>query len=266
MKKTRTYLFGLLLALCAGSIQAQDLDPSNPPEPFTYYKVTVSAEPYGYAYGAGRYMLDTQVNIRTSAYSGYTFSHWTKNGEMFSTNQSFTYTVDGDKAEFVAHYDYTPINPQEPYVDNRHRLFLINNIQEACSFNMSSGSKVYDDSYIFVKAFSNIGYDFLGWYENGIKVCESESFNYLMGTENVTLEARYEYNPINPDEPTGNGPQEKGDVNGDGIIDMVDVVALTNIYLGRTTDYNLRVCDMNNDGVVDMVDVVSVTNIYLNKN
>lgn len=259
----------MLLALCAGSIQAQDLNPSNPPEPLTYYKVSVSAEPYGYTSGSGRYLDGSQVTISTSAKSDYTFSHWTKNGVEYSHEKSFTYTVTGEVVKFVAHYDYTPADPQEPSASYSHRLFLTNNIQEACSFNMSSGSKVDDDSYIFVKAYSNAGYDFLGWYENGLKVSDAESFNYLMGTENVTLEARYLYNPIDPNEPMG-GMQDdvdngiRGDVNGDGRVTVADAVAVMDYYLHWTAasdsdaDY-----DVNGDGRVTVADAVETMNIYL---
>ena len=270
MKTHIIYLIGLLLVIFTGSTQAQDLDPENPPEPFTMYKVTVKAEPYGYTYGAGSYLLGTLVNISTSAYTDYTFSHWTKNGVEFSTSPSFTYTVDGERADFVAHYDFTPSDPQEPQGVYRHRLFLTNNIQEACSFNLNSGTKVDEDTYVHVEANSNIGYDFLGWFVNGTKVSDVPSFNYLMGQENVTLEARYSYNPINPDEPFGDGSQTdiangiKGDVNGDGKVTMADAIATMDYYLHWTSaSTDDAKYDANLDGKITMADAIEVMNIYL---
>lgn len=60
-------------------------------------------------------------------------------------------------------------------------------------------------------------------------------------------------------------PVVLGDANGDKVVDMVDVVALINIYLGKTALYELSACDINKDGQVDMVDVVAAINIYLGK-
>lgn len=269
MKSNILHLIGLFLILVVGNVQAQDLNPTNPPEPFTYHRVTVSATPYGYTSGAGRYLQDQQVTISTSAYSGYTFSHWTRNGVMYSTERNFTYTVDGEKADFVAHYDFTPTDPQEPQGVYRHRLYLMNNIQEACSFNMSSGQKVDEDTYIRVQAYSNVGYDFLGWYMGNVKVSEAESFNYLMGAENVTLEARYKYNPTNPDEPMGGAQDDvangvKGDVNGDGKVTVADAIAIITVYLSLPADaLPDPKYDLNGDGKVTVADAINAITTYL---
>lgn len=64
---------------------------------------------------------------------------------------------------------------------------------------------------------------------------------------------------------TMEAPAVLGDANGDKVVDMVDVVALINIYLGKTEECTLGACDINKDGQVDMVDVVAAINIYLGK-
>lgn len=274
MKKNILCLIGMLLVLFAGSIQAQDLDPANPPEPLTYYKVMVSAAPYGYTSGEGSYLSGTEVTISTSSYStDYTFSHWTKNGVKYSEEPSFQYVVDGQKAVFVAHYDFTPVDPQEPMGEYRHRLFLRNNILQACSFNMSSGVKVDDDTYVHVVAYTNTNYDFIGWFDSkGVKVSEEPSFNYLMGTENTTLEARFNYNPINPDEPMG-GLQDDvangllGDVNEDEVVNVTDAIELINsILANKTSSLNIKLCDMNKDGEVNVTDAIEIINTILKGN
>ena len=56
-----------------------------------------------------------------------------------------------------------------------------------------------------------------------------------------------------------------GDVNGDGKIDISDVVALVNIILKGNSDYNAN-ADMNKDGVINISDVVLLVNNILNKN
>lgn len=54
-----------------------------------------------------------------------------------------------------------------------------------------------------------------------------------------------------------------GDANMDGKVDMEDVVATVNYYLGTTNTINFRAADVVKDGVVDMEDAVSICNTYL---
>lgn len=55
----------------------------------------------------------------------------------------------------------------------------------------------------------------------------------------------------------------KGDVNGDGVVNIYDVVIVTGVYGSHPGDPNWDpVCDLNGDGVVDIYDVVMVTSEY----
>lgn len=58
-----------------------------------------------------------------------------------------------------------------------------------------------------------------------------------------------------------------GDVNADGAIDVVDVVAIANYILGKRSDiFAEAAADMNADGIIDVVDIVSLANGILGKN
>lgn len=250
---------------------AQEYNPEDPPEPYTMYKVVVTANPYGYTSGSGTYLLGDVVYISTSSYDmDYTFSHWNKNGSYYSDEPYFEYTVTNEKAYFEAIYEYTPSDPSEPMASNEYRLYLTNNIPEACSFNMTSGQKVEADQYVYLCAYPSMDYDFLGWYE-GSKLVNSElEFNYLMGFSNATLTAKFVYNPSNPDEPYSMGGDISnyllGDVDGDGTIDAADVILLINHYIADTTgELVLDRCDMNTDGMIDAADIILVINKYLQK-
>ena len=52
-----------------------------------------------------------------------------------------------------------------------------------------------------------------------------------------------------------------GDVNGDGVLNVLDVVSLVNIILNND-DYILA-GDMNQDGALDVLDIVTLVNIIL---
>ena len=54
----------------------------------------------------------------------------------------------------------------------------------------------------------------------------------------------------------------KGDINGDGIVNVTDVTALINTILG-TASYSQDVCDINGDGVMNVTDVTALINLIL---
>ena len=58
----------------------------------------------------------------------------------------------------------------------------------------------------------------------------------------------------------------KGDANGDGVVDVADVVAIVNHILEKPAEnFNKAAADINEDGVIDVADVVGVVNIILEK-
>ena len=55
-----------------------------------------------------------------------------------------------------------------------------------------------------------------------------------------------------------------GDANGDGVVDVADVVAIVNYILNKPGEnFNEKAADVNGDGVIDVADVVAVVNIIL---
>ena len=262
----------LLLLGSTPALYAQ-FNPTNPPEPQEniYYNVTVSASPAAaaYTYGTGKYLEGTNRSISYSLRnSSYKFSHWTLNGERYSDKTSFTYKVAAGDVEIVAHFVYNPSSPQEPSASDEYKLTLTSNNDAACMFNRASVTRVKFDNYVTLTAYVNQGYEFLGWYKGAILISSNSSFNYLMPAEDVTLEAKFRYNPFNPAEPEGDGSQSnvqttaKGDVNKDGAVDVLDIVAVVNYSL-KEGDENLSTYDITGDGVVDILDIVRVVNLSL---
>jgi hypothetical protein len=55
-----------------------------------------------------------------------------------------------------------------------------------------------------------------------------------------------------------------GDANGDGTVDVADVVAIVNQILGQPDDsFVIEAADMDGDGKVDVADVVATVNVIL---
>ena len=268
------YLTALLLALSVGSglqLMADEYNPTNPAEPYLYSKLSMNGKPteaVSSLSGAGYYKEGTVVTLYSYRRStAYTFSHWEKNGEWYSYETSPKYTMENDAVLFTAVYSYSPPSPDEPLV-NDNRLYLVAEPLTACSFNMQSGLSYEYDQTVSLVATANTGYTFLGWYNGGTLVSDKLSYSFYMPEGDLTLTAKFEYNPTNPEEPQG-GSQTNvhttptGDANGDGIVNVTDAVYLINVCLGLTTDTNIDKCDVNGDGAVNVTDAVAIINICL---
>ena len=192
------------------------------------------------------------------------------NGAFYSESQSCTYTMGNEKAVFVAHYAFEPGSPAEPTLNLKNRLFLTSDPEGCCSFNRTSGAYVATDNYVAVTAYPNQGYDFLGWFKDGTKVSDAKSFNYYVeGSKDITLTARFKYNPANPGEPTSGGGDDidngkTGDLDGNKQVNVTDAVMLIQHYLNGTTNALPKsVADVNNDGNINVTDAVAIIQIYL---
>ena len=280
MKSLHFILCGLLL-LVGHNMQAQgDFNPDNPEEPdipVFYYPLTTACEPAeaGKASGDGNYAPGSLVTVSTSANADYTFSHWTLNGETISNLTLFNYTTVEGPMVFVAHYTLTPVDPEDPTMDVKSRLYLTSDPVGVCTFNRTSGVFVQADDYVEVNVTnSDQWYEFTGWYKDNELVSNVQNFNYLVGYSDATLVAHFrqlEFTPSDPSEPVSQGGDiqtlKTGDANEDGSVDVTDAVAVINAYLTNdTSSINVDVADVNHDGVIDITDAVAIINLYLNAN
>ena len=58
------------------------------------------------------------------------------------------------------------------------------------------------------------------------------------------------------------GTSLSGDLNGDGILNILDVVVLVNIVLGGSEPIDAG--DLNGDGIINVLDIVALIEIILN--
>ena len=56
---------------------------------------------------------------------------------------------------------------------------------------------------------------------------------------------------------------QNGDINNDGILNVLDIVLLVNIILSNEYDI---IADINEDGFIDILDVVVMVNILISEN
>lgn len=266
----------LFLLMAGGTAMAQDdFDPVNPPEPQMLNRIRVVAVPEDAAYvsGAGQYTTGTTVTLRTSRRSAdYTFRCWMADGEVCSEEMEFDYVVGSGNKVFTAVYDYNPESPAEPTLISKRRIYLECDPADACSFNRASGEKAEVGQSQTIRAYANQGFVFRGWYRGDVKLSDSNPFAFTTPDEDVTLTACFEFDPDSPGDPQGgqegvdNPDVQPGDVNGDGLVDIVDVAWLISHLLGSTPEgFVVTAADVNTDTTVDAADVTAVVNLILNK-
>lgn len=269
-------------------------NPSNPPDPqvpvFKEYRpVTVAVTPQdagfvsrsGSSSKNGMFEVGTRVTVSRSTNANFTFKHWLRNGEVYTpagTSSSFTYTVEDAVTEFTAVYEFSPSNPADPNGTVSSRLTLQCEPSGACSFTLTSGSSHEVGSNVRLGVNPNQDYEFIGWYDGTTLVSTDASTTYVMPYHDTTLTARFRYtwvfSPDNPDDPTSQGgniqteenkPDYKlGDVNGDGEINVTDIVYTADYILGNSDpDFNELAADMNEDGEINVTDIVYIADKIL---
>jgi len=112
-----------------------------------------------------------------------------------------------------------------------------------------------------------------GWSTNAVtsstdmfKNCTS-----LVGGQGTTYDANHvdktyahiDGGTSNPGYFTDKNASKRGDINGDGIVNVADVTALIQIVL-NSTPVDLSVVDLSGDGVVNVADVTALIQLVLN--
>jgi len=74
------------------------------------FNITVTANPSqgGTVTGGGTYNSGQSCTVSATANTGYTFTNWTENGNVVSTNASYTFTVEGNRS-LVANFEANTI-------------------------------------------------------------------------------------------------------------------------------------------------------------
>ncbi len=142
------------------------------------YTVAVSANPTtgGTVTGGGTYTYGQSCTVSATANNGYTFANWTENGNVVSTNASYTFTVTGNRT-LVANFT------QQTYTIT-------------VSANPTNGGTVtgggafhYGESCTVMATAAN-GYSFVNWTENGNAVSTNANYTFTV-TGGRTLVANF---------------------------------------------------------------------------
>lgn len=184
----------------------QDINVGGAPQTFT---ITVSANPTigGTVTGGGNYQQNASCTVRATANNGYTFSNWTENGNVVSTQAIYTFTVTSNR-NLVANFTAVPQN---------HTIAVSANPTQGGT--VTGGGTYPAGQSCTVAATANNGYVFSNWTENGNVVSTNASYTFTVNG-NRTLVANFTQqnytisvsaNPNNGGTVTGGGAFHYGD-------------------------------------------------------
>ena len=205
MNKIKASYCLLLLLLWGVDVRAQ-FNPDNPQEPFIQYKIELECIPAnaGNVSGAGQYSDGSDVYINTWPNNyNYEFQYWELDGEVYSRISDFVYRVCTRDAKFIAHYEYKPSSPDEPSTHFMRRIYLKSQPEGVASFNYTSGTKFELGTTVPIQETGRRGgYEFKGWYDGDSCISNEILLYYTVPDRDVTLVARYEFNPGSPNDPS----------------------------------------------------------------
>jgi hypothetical protein len=165
------------------------------------YNINVSANPTngGTVSGGGTYQEGQSCTVNATANTGYTFTNWTENGNVVSTNARYTFTVTGNR-NLVAHFtmqSYTITVSADPTTGG----------------TVSGGGTFNHGQSCTLTATAATGYDFINWTKNGQQVSTNATYTFTV-TESATYVAHFQIQTFTVSL-TAN-PAEGGVLTGDG--------------------------------------------------
>ena len=142
------------------------------------YSVNVSSSPSngGSTSGGGTYVYGDNVTVTATANTGYDFANWTENGNVVSTNPSYSFTVQNN-INLVANFS--------------KKQFTVNLSSNPSDGGSTSGGGTYGyGDNVTVTATANTGYDFTNWTKNGNVVSSNPSYSFTV-QNNINLVANF---------------------------------------------------------------------------
>ena len=193
------------------------------------------------------------------------------------------FPISSFKADFDSNGTYTSFSnwndliPSENENDSNPTVYM--KIVHRNTWNSPSG---LDHVYIYtlqnITPQSSGDPQSLGWittivedaqsYESNGQIFATADINHPFGINTFEIETlgQYSYNikyipphPIYLEQESSTQPTVLGDINGDGIVDILDIVQFIN-HIMSEEDYD-ESFDINQDGYIDVIDVVTLINI-----
>ena len=168
------------------------------------YTISVSANPNagGTVTGGGEYTSGQSCTVTATANTGYTFTNWTENGNVVSSNASYTFNVTGNRS-LVANFTLN--------------TYSITATADPTDGGTVNGAGTYDHgASCTLTATTNTGYTFVNWTKNGTQVSTNASYTFTV-TESAAYVAHFQLQSYTITATAD--PSDGGSVSGAGTYD-----------------------------------------------
>ncbi len=131
------------------------------------HTISVSVDPAdgGSATGAGVYLDGEPVTLTATATAGYMFVNWTENGNVVSTDATYTFTA----------------NANRTLVANFAKEYIISaSVDPADGGSVTGGGSYPEGQSASLKATPAKGYKFVNWTENGNEVSTDATYTFVV--------------------------------------------------------------------------------------
>ena len=130
---------------------------------------------------------------------------------------------------------------------------LVTLLADPAAGGQTIGGGWYSNNYeLTIKATSNLGFIFLNWSEGGVFLSNLPEYTIFVDSHK-TITANFEEFEIKP-----------GDVNNDGLVNVLDMVWLISHILGETPGgFNYFNADVNSDGEINVADLSALIYIII---
>ena len=150
-------------------------------EQIVYYSIRLTANPTdgGTLSGGGTYQQGATCTVTATPNTNYTFVNWTEGGNVVSTNASYTFIVDSNRA-LTANFTMQPQN------------FTITATADPANGGTVTGGGTYQQGQsCTLTATPATGYTFINWTKNGQQVSTNASYTFTV-TESAAYVAHFQ--------------------------------------------------------------------------
>ena len=210
-----------------------------------FYTIVANANPVagGTISGTGEYAEGSNVTLVATPNEGYHFVSWSENGDVVAATESYTFLADADRT-LVANFEFIPME------------YTIT-IEEVDHAEISAPASSVAGETITVNVALEPMYHLahLFYYTTDPEIVFPINLNtkqFIMPEANVTIGAEIVYF------------EGKGDVNLDGVVNILDILTTINYILGDDPQpFDLELADMDDDGEILLNDAVAINALIL---
>ena len=220
-----------------------NFEEDTPVEPETV-TITATANPAigGTVAGAGEYEVGATVTLTANAAEGYHFVSWTEEDALVTGNPTYTFTAEVDR-ELVANFEEDEEPEPETYTIT---------VLEAENGVINAPATAHEGDEITVEAIPAPLHALANLYyyttdPEEVTVIDLTTMTFEMPAANVTIGAEFV------------STAELGDANNDEQVNILDVLTVLNYILDKNPQpFDFEQADMNGDGIIDISDAMAI--------